>query len=114
MYAVTDTGISVVRSNGYLGFQWYAVIVLRHKCITPAGVFLLRFCSGFPRTGQLYATNFIRISVFGWMLVGLSQRVERPPRARAEAPSGGFARGVSPSLTTSQRVPSVDFEKRDI
>ena len=63
----------------------------------------MRCCSGFTLMGPLDATNFIRISVFGWMLVGLCQRAERPPCVRAAAPCGGFARGVSPSLTSSQR-----------
>ena len=35
----------------------------------------------------------------------------RPRRVRAEAVGGGFAHVVSPSLTSSQRVLSVDVER---
>ena len=45
---------------------------------------------------------------FYWLLVGLCQRAKHPRRVRAEAPCGGFARVVSPPLTSSQRVLSVD------
>ena len=68
-----------------------------HFGISGDGGHLARFSSGFPGF-------FGRIV----LLVGLCQRAERPRRVRAEAPCGGFARVVSPPLTSSQRVLSVD------
>ena len=66
--------------------------------------------------GGAFFQDFNRISfvphilVVGW-LVGLCRRAERPRRVRAEVPCGGFARVVSPPLTSSQRVLSVDSSR---
>ena len=71
-----------------------------------AHIFSIGFPS--PRTFFYRISFAAHILVVGW-LVGLCRRAERPRRVRAEVPCGGFARVVSPPLTSSQRVLSVDF-----